>query len=142
MIAKSYLDKSSKEYYMASTRQITIKIQDENNFSMLNSDGLKLLNNIKEKIKNNKFTNTIIDYIIMHTPSGMWINDLDSIYCDNSDIKASLHSFDNVKIYGIINKTQNVIMTSNIIMYSSTWCYTSGGHLYKLVNKFDILNYN
>lgn len=142
MIAKSYLDKSSKEYYMASNKQITIKIQDESNLSMLNGEGVKLFNNIKEKIKNNKFTNAIKDYIIMHTPSGMWINDLDSKYYDSSDIGASLNSFDNIKIYGVINKTQNVIMTSNVIMYSSTWCYTSGGHLYKLINKFDISNCN
>jgi len=136
MIAKTYLNKLSKEYYRASNRQVTINIPDENNLPMLNSDGIKLFNSIKEKIDNNQFTNIIIDYILMPFPSGMWINDTNSIHCEDPKINATLNSFDNIKIYGVIKKTRKIIITSNVIMYGLTWCYTSGDHLYKLENKF------
>ncbi len=138
MIAKTYLNKSSKEYYKASNRQITINIPDENNLTMLNSEGIKLFNSIKEKIDNNQFTNTITDYMHMRLSSGMWINDTSSIHYNDPTVTASLNSLDNIKIYGIIKKTKKIITTSNVIMYGETWCYTTGNHLYKLENKLTI----
>lgn len=139
-MAKVYLDKDSREYYLASNHQVTIFIPDENKSDILSKEGILLLNFIKSKITNNEFLKIIVDYLPLYTESGMWINDVKSkYYVDNKDnIVASLNSFNNVKIYGIIKNTQEIIVTSEVLMYSNDWCYTVGDNLYKLENKLKI----
>lgn len=133
MFARALLNKSSKEYYNASNYQHTIHIQN-NNTSILNNEGLSLYNNIQEKINANNFNNTIIDYMVMHTESGMWINDNNSNHYDITRAIAELNTLNNVKIYGMNKEKNEPILTSTIIMYSELWCYTLSGSLYKLEN--------
>lgn len=139
-MAKVCLNKDSKEYYMASNHQVTIFIPDESKPDMLSQEGVKLFEVIKSKITNGEFSKVIVDYLPLYTESGMWINDIKSkYYVDNKDkIVASLHSFDNVKIYGIVKDTQDIIVTSEVLMYTTNWCYTTGEKLYKLENKLKI----
>lgn len=137
MSARVYLNKDSKEYYLASNHQITIFISDDTNPHMLNQKGMELFDRIKVRLNNYDFTQIIIDYYPLLIASGMWINDFSSKYCTDN-IKASINSFNNVRIYGLIKNTQDVIITSEVIMYSDSWCYTSGNHLYKLENKLTL----
>ena len=133
MFARALLNKSGKEYYNASNYQYSIHIQN-NNINMLNSEGIILYNNIQKKINANNFTDTIINYMVMHTESGMWINDNNSDYYDITRAIAELNTSNNVKIYGMNKEKNEPILTSTVIMYSESWCYTLSGSLYKLEN--------
>lgn len=134
MNAKKYLNEPSKEYYLTSNGQKTIYLSEPNNPNMLNANGIKIYNEIQDKIKNNQYNETITNYAIMPSPSGMWINDANSDYYDPRQPTAVLNTFNNVVIYGVKKGTHEVILTSIIQMYSSEWCYTLSGSLYKLEN--------
>ncbi len=133
MFARAYFNKSSKEYYNASNNQNTIYISNDN-ISMLNNEGLNLYNSIQQKINSNNFTNKITSYILMYTESGMWINDINSAYYDITRASVELHTFNNIKIYGMNKDKNEPILSSIVIMYGLTWCYTTSGSLYKLEN--------
>jgi pantothenate synthetase len=134
MFVKSYLDHKSEEYYLAANNQVTIFVNDS---IILNNEGMKLYKSILKKINDDNINKIMIkDYVFMPMESGMWINDIESKYCVNKDISASLHSFNNYKISGVVEGSAKVITTSLIIMMNNDWCYSSTGHLYRLGDKY------
>lgn len=134
--AVDMLKSDTKEMYECCGLQYTILLCGTNTFEdVLNKKGKKLLKQVREKIQANQFKDTISDYTVMNSRSGMWTANKQSEYYDPTEqIDGYLCSWNNKKITGKSNRDSRDIITSMCIFIhkSEGWCYTYSGSLYAL----------
>ena len=126
----SLLDTNSRTYYLFSNNQITIHPIDNSYANILNNVGADLCQHIISVLPT---CPVISDYGVISRMSGVWIPSTTSPYYEPHHV-IMLNTWDNYIICGTING-EDLVTTSTVVLYNTTFCLTISGSIYQLNHK-------
>ncbi len=144
--AAKYIKPDIEEYYLLPNMTYTIPRRGGSYTGILNDEGLKLYTETLKRVKAGDFKDTVSRYQFIRSNSGYWEPNMSSPFFSKNFIL--LNTFKNIQVSGLTEEIymkekhkpsdkRHYMSTSPVIFYTSDWCLTKSGSLYKLGTNFE-----